>query len=107
MFIVVTVFYNVLNYRIVNDVLQKKTNVIASVKQLLKKLVGEVDTATLEDVTQNAQEYSEDFNDMITGAWTNLMSIEVDLHEQLEVQVRYVIFLYKFCVGSGSTYKHY
>ncbi|OAD51970.1 Leucine-rich repeat-containing protein 48, partial [Eufriesea mexicana] len=69
---------------IVNEILQKKTNILANVKQLLKKLVGDVDTATLEDITQKAQQLSEEFNDIVTDAWTRLMSIEVDLHEQIE-----------------------
>ncbi|KOC60149.1 Leucine-rich repeat-containing protein 48 [Habropoda laboriosa] len=69
---------------IVNGVLQRKTVIIASIKQLLKKLVGDVDITTLEDISQKAQQFSEEFNDMITDAWTKLMSIEVELHEQIE-----------------------
>ncbi|XP_071869979.1 dynein regulatory complex subunit 3 isoform X4 [Bombus fervidus] len=69
---------------IVNDVLRRKTDALATVKQLLKKLVGDVDTATLENVTEIAQQYSEEFSDTVTDAWTRLMSIEVDLHEQME-----------------------
>ncbi|CAK9803696.1 Dynein regulatory complex subunit 3 [Anthophora plagiata] len=70
--------------KIVNEVLQKKAVITASVKQLLKKLVGDVDVATLEDISQKAQQFSEEFNDIVTDAWTKLMSIEVELHEQVE-----------------------
>lgn len=83
------------NYRIVNEVLRRKTDALATVKQLLKKLVGDVDTATLENVTEIAQQYSEEFSDMVTDAWTRLMSIEVDLHEQMEVYFNY----YELCIG--------
>ncbi|XP_076763828.1 dynein regulatory complex subunit 3 isoform X2 [Xylocopa sonorina] len=69
---------------IVNEVLKKKTIILASLKQLLKRLVGEVDTATLEDTTHKAQQLSEEFSDIATDAWTKLMSIEVELHEQIE-----------------------
>ncbi|CAK9797049.1 Dynein regulatory complex subunit 3 [Anthophora quadrimaculata] len=70
--------------KIVNEILQKKAIITASVKQLLKKLVGDVDVATLEDISQKAQQFSEEFNDIVTDAWTKLMSIEVELHEQVE-----------------------
>ncbi|XP_076386115.1 dynein regulatory complex subunit 3 isoform X2 [Megachile rotundata] len=69
---------------IVNGVLEKKSNILSTIKQLLKKLVGDVDSATLDDITQKAHQLSEDFNDMVIDAWTKLMSIEVELHEQME-----------------------
>lgn len=50
--------------------------------------MGDVDSGTLEEVTRKAQEISEEFTDMITDAWTKLMSIEVELHEQMEVCFR-------------------
>lgn len=76
--------------RIVNEVLQKKADHLASMKQLLKKLIGEVDAATVEDVTRKAQRIAEEFHDLVTDAWTNLMSLEVELHEQIEVTYVYV-----------------
>ncbi|XP_043261602.1 dynein regulatory complex subunit 3-like [Colletes gigas] len=69
---------------IVNDILQKKTEILTSVKNLLQKLVGDVSNAVLEEITQKVQQFSDDFNDMITDGWTNLMSLEMELHEQLE-----------------------
>lgn len=73
------------NYRIVNEVLHKKTDTSATIKQLIKKLTGNVDAITLENITKEAHQLSEEFNDIITDAWTKLMSVEVDLHEQMEV----------------------
>ncbi|XP_043523311.1 dynein regulatory complex subunit 3-like isoform X1 [Frieseomelitta varia] len=69
---------------IVNEVLHKKTDISATIKQLIKKLTGNVDAITLENITKEAHQLSEEFNDIITDAWTKLMSIEVDLHEQME-----------------------
>nr|XP_034172526.1 dynein regulatory complex subunit 3-like isoform X1 [Osmia lignaria] len=69
---------------IVNEVLEKKTKILSDVKQLLKRIAGEVDTATLEEVTQKAQQFSEEFNEIVIDAWKKLMSIEVELHEQIE-----------------------
>ncbi|CAL7935781.1 unnamed protein product [Xylocopa violacea] len=69
---------------IVNEILKKKAITLASVKQLLKRLVGDVDAATLEDTTTKAQQLSEEFGDIVTDAWTKLMSLEVELHEQIE-----------------------
>ncbi|KAK9310253.1 hypothetical protein QLX08_000282 [Tetragonisca angustula] len=69
---------------IVNEVLHKKTDISATIKQLIKKLTGNVDAITLENITKEAHQLSEEFNDIITDAWTKLMSTEVDLHEQIE-----------------------
>ncbi|KAK1125439.1 hypothetical protein K0M31_005804 [Melipona bicolor] len=69
---------------IVNEILHKKTDIFATIKQLIKKLTGNVDAITLENITKEAHQLSEEFNDIITDAWTKLMSIEVDLHEQME-----------------------
>ncbi|XP_053971816.1 dynein regulatory complex subunit 3-like isoform X2 [Hylaeus volcanicus] len=71
--------------KIVNDILQKKTEILTSVKYLLKKLVGDIDSAVLEEITQKVQQLSDEFNDVITDGWKNLMSLEVELHEQVEV----------------------
>ncbi|XP_053971815.1 dynein regulatory complex subunit 3-like isoform X1 [Hylaeus volcanicus] len=70
--------------KIVNDILQKKTEILTSVKYLLKKLVGDIDSAVLEEITQKVQQLSDEFNDVITDGWKNLMSLEVELHEQVE-----------------------
>ncbi|XP_076683155.1 dynein regulatory complex subunit 3 [Andrena cerasifolii] len=80
---------------IVNETLQQKAVTITNIKHLLKKLVGDVDSGTLEEVTRKAQEISEEFTDMITEAWTKLMSIEVELHEQMED----VNEIFRFSIG--------
>lgn len=80
-----TIIIIIYNNRIVNEVLEKKTKILSDVKQLLKRIAGEVDTATLEDVTQKAQQFSEEFNEIVIDAWKKLMSIEVELHERIEV----------------------
>lgn len=82
---VTSTFIVILNHRIVNEVLQKKSEIFMNVQQLLKKLVGDVDNVTLEDVTQKAQRLVEEFTDVITDTWTKLMSTEIDLHEQMQV----------------------
>lgn len=65
--------------------MHKKTDILATIKQLIKKLTGNVDTVTLENITKEAHQLSEEFNDIVTDVWTKLMSIEVDLNEQMEV----------------------
>ncbi|XP_076247829.1 dynein regulatory complex subunit 3 [Calliopsis andreniformis] len=69
---------------IVNEVLERKIKILKKVNQLLKQLVGDVDHATLEQVTQKAQKLAEEFTDIITDAWTKLMSTEIELHEQMQ-----------------------
>lgn len=69
---------------IVNEVLQTKAVTLVNIKQLLKKLVEDIDAATLEDITQKAQQLSQEFNNVVTETWTKLMTIEVDLHEQIQ-----------------------
>ncbi|XP_016914639.2 dynein regulatory complex subunit 3 isoform X1 [Apis cerana] len=69
---------------IVNEVLQTKAVTLVNIKQLLKKLVEDIDAATLEDITQKAQQLSQEFNNIVTETWTKLMTIEVDLHEQIQ-----------------------
>ncbi|XP_031826425.1 dynein regulatory complex subunit 3 isoform X2 [Nomia melanderi] len=69
---------------IVNDIIKKKTNILINIKQSLNKIHGDVDTTILEEVTQKVQHLADDFNDIITDGWTNLMSLEIELHEQIE-----------------------
>lgn len=65
--------------------MQTKAVTLVNIKQLLKKLVEDIDAATLEDITQKAQQLSQEFNNVVTETWTKLMTIEVDLHEQIQV----------------------
>ncbi|XP_076169767.1 dynein regulatory complex subunit 3 isoform X2 [Ptiloglossa arizonensis] len=69
---------------IVNDIQHKKTEILTSVKHLLKKIVGDVDTTILEEISQKVQQHFDEFNDVITDGWTNLMSLEIELHEQIQ-----------------------
>lgn len=65
--------------------MQTKAVMLVNIKQLLKKLVEDIDAATLEDITQKTQQLSQEFNNIVTETWTKLMTIEVDLHEQIQV----------------------
>lgn len=74
--------------------MQTKAVTLVNIKQLLKKLVEDIDAATLEDITQKAQQLSQEFNNIVTETWTKLMTIEVDLHEQIQVYflLKYIIY---------------
>ncbi|XP_076657894.1 dynein regulatory complex subunit 3 [Halictus rubicundus] len=68
---------------IVNDIITKKTELLLSIKPLLSKLHDDVDNVILEEITEKVQDLADDFNDLVTEGWSNLMSLEMDLHEQI------------------------
>ncbi|KZC12151.1 Leucine-rich repeat-containing protein 48, partial [Dufourea novaeangliae] len=69
---------------IVSDMIKRKTEILETVKHMLNKLGDDADNTILEETTQRVQQLSDDFSDMITDGWTNLMSLEMDLHEQVQ-----------------------
>ncbi|XP_076383477.1 dynein regulatory complex subunit 3 isoform X2 [Megalopta genalis] len=69
---------------IVNNILKRKTEILPNVKNLLGQIGEDVTSIILEEVTQKVQQFSDEFNDIITEGWSNLMSLEMELHEQIE-----------------------
>ncbi|XP_076279606.1 dynein regulatory complex subunit 3 [Lasioglossum baleicum] len=69
---------------IVNNILTKKTEFLSSINPLLNKLQNDVDNTIIEEITEKVQELADEYNDMVTDGWSNLMSLEMELHEQIE-----------------------
>ncbi|XP_078047695.1 dynein regulatory complex subunit 3 [Augochlora pura] len=69
---------------IVNNIIKRKTEILPNVKNLLSQIGEDTSSIILEEVTQKVQQFSDDFNDIITEGWSNLMSLEMELHEQIE-----------------------
>lgn len=70
--------------RIVDDVLNKKKEIFINMKQLLQKITTEIDSALFEKLIHNAREYSDEFDELLSNAWTQLMTNETTLHDQME-----------------------
>ncbi|XP_012283171.1 dynein regulatory complex subunit 3 [Orussus abietinus] len=70
--------------QIVDDVLEKKAEIISGIKELIESMTEELDPDILYEKVESAQHHSEQFNDLLSKTWAKLMHQEVVLHEQME-----------------------
>lgn len=64
--------------------LKKKKEIFVNMKQLLQKITNEMENVLFEKLIQKAQEYSEQFDEVLSNTWTQLMTNESTLHDQME-----------------------
>jgi len=72
--------------RIIDELLEKRTKIFANIKNVMEALV-EKQEEEAESAAVKAKELFNEFNDLLSTARNQLMSKEIILHDQIEVQV--------------------